>query len=346
MNPAFRFFPDQASTIAPRVDALYFYLVGISVFFSLLIFISVVYFAVKYRRRSEDEPPPPQMRDDVRLEVTWIVVPLFLVMIAFFWGASVYFAMARPPANALEIFVVGRQWMWKFQHPDGQREINELHVPLGRPVKLTLASEDVIHSFFIPAFRIKHDVVPGYYTMVWFEATKTGRFHLFCAEYCGTQHAGMMGQVVVLEPNQYEAWLSGELGGPSAPGAAEGSVAGRGQRLFQDLGCETCHLQDRQGIGPMLAGLFGKTQKLQNGQSVAVNDSYLRESIVNPQAKIVAGFQPVMPPYQGRVNEEQLMDLIGYIKSMGQTGEKGAAAAKRSESSGPATAAGAQQQRR
>ena len=237
MNPAFRFFPDQASTIAPRVDALYFYLVGISVFFSLLIFISVVYFAVKYRRRSEDDPPPPQMRDDVRLEVTWIVVPLFLVMIAFFWGASVYFAMARPPANALEIFVVGRQWMWKFQHPDGQREINELHVPLGRPVKLTLASEDVIHSFFIPAFRIKHDVVPGYYTMVWFEATKTGRFHLFCAEYCGTQHAGMMGQVVVLEPNQYEAWLSGELGGPSAPGAAEGSVAGRGQRLFQDLGC-------------------------------------------------------------------------------------------------------------
>ena len=346
MNPAFRFFPDQASTIAPRVDALYLYLVGISVFFSLLIFISVVYFAVKYRRRSEDEPPPPEMRDDVRLEVAWIVVPLFLVMVAFFWGASVYFAMARPPSNALEIFVVGRQWMWKFQHPDGQREINELHVPLGRPVKLTLASEDVIHSFFIPAFRIKHDVVPGYYTTVWFEATKTGRFHLFCAEYCGTQHAGMMGQVVVLEPNQYEAWLSGELGGPSAPGAAEGSVAGRGQRLFQDLGCETCHLQDRQGIGPMLAGLFGKTQKLQSGQSVAVNDSYLRESIVNPQAKIVAGFQPVMPPYQGRVNEEQLMDLIGYIKSMGKTGEQGAAAAKQSESSGPATAAGAKQQRR
>ena len=346
MNPAFRFFPDQASTIAPRVDALYFYLVGISVFFSLLIFISVVYFAVKYRRRSEDEPPPPQMRDDVRLEVTWMVVPLFLAMIAFFWGASVYFAMARPPANALEIFVVGRQWMWKFQHPDGQREINELHVPLGRPVKLTLASEDVIHSFFIPAFRIKHDVVPGYYTMVWFEATKTGRFHLFCAEYCGTQHAGMMGQVVVLEPDQYETWLSGELGGPSALGGAEGSVASRGQRLFQDLGCQTCHLQDRQGIGPMLAGLFGKTQKLQSGQNVTVNDSYVRESIVNPQAKIVAGFQPVMPPYQGRVNEEQLMDLIGYIKSMGQTGEQGAAAAKQSESSGPATAAGAKQQRR
>ena len=162
MNPALRFFPEQASTIAPRVDGLYLYLVGISAFFSLLIFVLVVYFAVKYRRRRDDEPPPPQMRDDLRLEIAWIVVPLVLVMIAFFWGASVYYAMARPPENALEIMVVGRQWMWKFQHPDGQREINELHVPLGRPVKLTLASEDVIHSFFIPAFRVKHDVVPGY----------------------------------------------------------------------------------------------------------------------------------------------------------------------------------------
>lgn len=318
MDSALRFFPDQASTIAPRVDALYFYLVGISAFFSLLIFILVVYFAVKYRRRSEDEAPPPQMRDDLRLEIAWIVVPLVLVMIAFFWGASVYYAMARPPQDALEIFVVGRQWMWKFQHPDGQREINELHVPLGRPVKLTMASEDVIHSFFIPAFRVKHDVVPGYYTTVWFEATRTGRFHLFCAEYCGTQHAGMVGQVVVLEPNHYEEWLSGGVAGPV--GAPEGSVTGRGQRLFQDLGCHTCHLQDRQGIGPMLAGIFGRPQKLQNGQSVTADESYLRESIVNPQAKIVAGFQPVMPPYQGRVNEEQIMELIAYIKALGQTG--------------------------
>ena len=314
MDPALRFFPDQASTIAPRVDALYFYLIGISTFFSLLIFVSVVYFAVKYRRRSEDEPPPPQMRDDLRLEITWIVVPLVLVMIAFFWGASVYYAMARPPQDALEIFVVGRQWMWKFQHPDGQREINELHVPLGRPVKLTLASEDVIHSFFIPVFRVKHDVVPGYYTTVWFEATRTGRFHLFCAEYCGTLHAGMVGHVVVMEPNAYEAWLSG------AAGAAEGSPTSRGEKLFQNLGCHTCHMQDRQGIGPMLGGIFGKPQKLQNGQTVTADESYLRESILNPQAKVVAGFQPVMPPYQGRVNEEQLLELIAYIKGLSQAG--------------------------
>jgi cytochrome c oxidase subunit 2 len=293
----------------------------------LLIFVSVVYFAVKYRRRSEDEPPPPQMRDDLRLEIAWIVVPLVLVMVAFFWGASVYYAMARPPQDALEIFVVGRQWMWKFQHPDGQREINELHVPLGRPVKLTLASEDVIHSFFIPVFRVKHDVVPGYYTTVWFEATRTGRFHLFCAEYCGTLHAGMVGHVVVMEPNEYEAWLSGAMGG--AAGAAEGSPTSRGQKLFQDLGCHTCHMQDRQGIGPMLGGIFGKPQKLQNGQSVTADEGYLRESILNPQAKVVAGFQPVMPPYQGRVNEEQLMELIAYIKGLSQTG-----AAQRS-ASGP-----------
>lgn len=325
MGLGFSLFPDQASTMAPRVDALYFYLVAVSVFFTGLIFLLVIYFAVKYRRRSEEEPPPPQIPDNLALEVTWIVVPLILVMIAFFWGASVYFALARPPPDALEIFVVGRQWMWKFQHPDGQREINELHVPLGRPVKLTMASEDVIHSFFVPAFRVKHDVVPGFYTTVWFEATKPGKFHLFCAEYCGTQHAGMVGQITVLKPQQYQAWLSGALGAPQAVsepppiGAPlEGSLAAKGQRLFQDLGCHVCHHMDRQGIGPVLVGIFGKPQRLQSGETVIVDETYLRESILNPQAKIAAGFQPLMPPYQGRVNEEELIQLIAYIKSLGQ----------------------------
>ncbi|MGH7824004.1 MAG: cytochrome c oxidase subunit II, partial [Candidatus Binatia bacterium] len=221
MGSIFQLFPEQASTMAPRVDALYFYLIGIGAFFSLLIFTLVIYFAIKYRRRSEDEPPPPEIPEILALEVTWIVIPLVLALIAFFWGANVYYAMARPPQDALEVFVVGRQWMWKFQHPDGQREINQLHVPLGRPVKLTLASEDVIHSFFIPAFRVKYDVVPGRYTTVWFEATKPGKFHLFCAEYCGTQHSGMIGQIVVLEPKQYQAWLSGALAGPRAITAPE-----------------------------------------------------------------------------------------------------------------------------
>ena len=324
MGPVFQLFPEQASTLAPRVDALYFYHLGVGAFFSTLIFTLVIYFAIKYRRRSEDEPPPPQMRDVMWLEVVWIVIPLALALIAFFWGANIYYAMARPPQDALEIFVVGRQWMWKFQHPDGQREINELHVPLGRPIRLTLASEDVIHSFYVPAFRVKHDAVPGRYTSVWFEATKLGRFHLFCAEYCGTQHSGMIGHIVVLEPEQYQAWLSGELGAPAAvaaaPGAirvSEGSPASTGQKLFQDLGCYTCHQMDRQGIGPVLVGVFGSQVKLQNGQTVTADENYLRESILNPQAKITAGFQPLMPPFQGRVNEEQVMQLIAYIKALG-----------------------------
>jgi cytochrome c oxidase subunit 2 len=326
IGSGFALFPDQASSIAHRIDALYFYLVGLSIFFSGLIFLLVIYFAVRYRRRSADEPPPPRIPDSLPLEIAWIVVPLILAMVAFFWGANVYFALARPPADALEIFVVGRQWMWKFQHPDGQREINELHVPLGRPVKLTMASEDVIHSFFVPAFRVKHDVVPGFYTTLWFEATKPGRYHLFCTEYCGTQHAGMVGQVVVLEPKQYETWLSGALPGPSAitaPAgrfdAPEGSLAAKGQKLFQDLGCQTCHHMDRQGIGPVLAGIFGKQQQLQSGESVAVDETYVRESILNPQAKITAGFQPLMPAYQGRLNEEEVIQLIAYIRSLGQT---------------------------
>jgi cytochrome c oxidase subunit 2 len=251
------------------------------------------------------------------------VIPLALVMVAFFWGASVYFTIARPPDGALEIFVVGRQWMWKFQHPDGQREINELHVPVGKPVKLTMASEDVIHSFFVPAFRVKHDAVPGIYTTVWFEATKPGSYHLFCAEYCGTQHSGMVGRVVAMEPKQYQAWLSGELPGrpsitpPKLPaGVPEGSLAAGGQQLFSDLGCMTCHQMDRQGIGPVLVGLFGKPVRLQTGQTVTADENYLRESILDPQAKIVAGFQPLMPPFQGKVNEEEVIQLIAYIKSL------------------------------
>jgi cytochrome c oxidase subunit 2 len=333
MGPVFQLFPEQASSMAPRVDALYFYLIGISTFFTLLIFTLVIYFAIKYRRRSEDEPPPPEMRDILALEITWIIIPFALAMIAFFWGANVYYAMARPPQDALELFVVGRQWMWKFQHPDGQREINELHVPLGRPVKLTLASEDVIHSFFIPAFRVKYDVVPGRYTTVWFEATKTGEFHLFCAEYCGTQHSGMIGRIVVLEPEQYEAWLSGELGGPRATAGAAppGSLAAKGQQLFQHLGCQACHQMDRQGIGPILAGVFGTQVRLQSGETVTADEGYVRESILNPQAKITAGFQPLMPAFQGRVDEEELIQLIAFIKALGATGATQAATTKSGE---------------
>jgi len=320
----FPLFPEQASTLAGRVDALYFFLVGVSLFFSLLIFATVIYLAIKYHHRAGEEHAPGLVNDNLALEITWTVVPLALTMVMFAWGASVYFSMSRPPDNSLEIFVVGRQWMWKFQHPDGQREINELHVPLGQPVKLIIASEDVIHSFYVPVFRVKQDAVPGRYTTVWFEATKTGRFHMFCAEYCGTQHSGMIGRIVVLEPVQYAGWLTG--GEATAVGTAaaatlpraEGSVADRGRRLFDQLGCIACHLPDRQGIGPVLTGVFGSQVRLQDGRTTLADESYVRESILQPQAKITAGFQTQMPSFQGRVNEEELMQLMAYIKSLGK----------------------------
>lgn len=316
-------FPEQASTLASRVDALYFFLVGVSLFFTALIFTAVIYLAIRYHHRAGETHAPELVADNLALEITWTVIPLALTMVMFTWGTSVYFSMSRAPDNALEIFVVGRQWMWKFQHPDGQREINELHVPLGQPVKLVVASEDVIHSFYVPAFRVKQDAVPGRYTTVWFEATKAGRFHMFCAEYCGTQHSGMIGRIVVLEPAQYAAWLAGETGGPGSAMAStlprpEGSLADRGHRLFQQLGCATCHLQDRQGIGPVLAGVFGRQVRLQDGQSTLADEGYIRESILQPQAKITAGFQTQMPSFQGRVNEEELMQLLAYIKSIGR----------------------------
>jgi cytochrome c oxidase subunit 2 len=300
-------FPERASTIASRVDALYFFLLAIAVFFSLLIAGLIVFYAVKYKRRSPDEIGAA-IHGGLVLELTWTVVPFLITMVIFVWGASVFFAMARPPDETLNIYVVGKQWMWKFQHLDGQREINELHVPLNRPVKLIMTSEDVIHDLFVPAFRVKADVLPGRYTSIWFQPTKPGRFHLFCAEYCGTRHSGMIGEIVVLDPTEYQTWLSG--GGP------EGSLAESGAKLFASLACNTCHRPDAQGRGPVLEGLFGKTVTLQSGERATVDEAYVRESILNPSAKIAAGFQPIMPTFQGLVTEDQLLQLIEYVKSL------------------------------
>jgi cytochrome c oxidase subunit II len=300
-------FPERASTMAWRVDALYFFLVGLSAFFALLIAGLIVFFAVKYRRRSKDAVGAA-IHGGLLLEITWSVIPFMLTMVIFVWGASVFFAMSRPPDETLNIYVVAKQWMWKFQHLDGQREINELHVPVGRAVKLIMTSEDVIHDFFVPAFRVKADVLPGRYTQLWFQSTRPGRYQLFCAEYCGTRHSGMTGAVVVMEPNEYQTWLSG--------GTAEGSLASAGAKLFQDLACNTCHRPDAQGRGPVLEGLFGKTQSLLSGESIVVDEAYLRESILQPAAKITAGFQPIMPAFQGLVSEEQLLELIEYVKSL------------------------------
>ena len=300
-------FPESAATMAGRVDALYFYLLAIAVFFSLLIAGLIVYFAIKFHRRRPQQVGA-QIHGGLALELTWTIIPFLITMTIFAWGASVYFAMARPPDETLNVYVVGKQWMWKFQHLDGQREINELHVPVGRSVKLIMTSEDVIHDLFFPAFRIKADVIPGRYTTIWFQPTKPGRYHMFCAEYCGTKHSGMTGSVVVMDPTEYQTWLSG--------GAPEGSLAEGGAKLFASFACNTCHRPDAQGRGPVLEGLFGKTVTLQSGEQASVDEAYVRESILNPAAKIAAGFQPIMPTFQGLVTEEQLLELIEYVKSL------------------------------
>jgi cytochrome c oxidase subunit II len=308
MDTGLPLFPEQASTMAGRVDALYLFLIAISVLFGTLIATLVVTFAVKFRRRSRDERPPTPIHGSTALELAWTLIPLGIVMVIFLWGAEVFFAMARVPPGTMNVYVVGKRWMWKTQHMTGQREINELHVPVGVPVKLTLTSEDVIHSFFVPAFRIKKDVVPGRYVTAWFQATRAGKYHLFCAEYCGTKHSGMIGSVTVMEPAAFQSWLSG--------GATGTSLAAAGEKLFTDLACVTCHRGDTEARGPRLEGLFGRPVSLANGERVVADEAYVRESIVNPTAKIVAGFQPVMPAYQGLVSEEGLMQLVAYIESL------------------------------
>jgi len=293
--------------MAGRVDALYFFLLAVSGFFGLLIAGLVVYFAIKYRRRHPNAVGA-QVAGGMMLEIGWTVLPFLITLIIFFWGANIYFAMSRPPDETLNIYVVGKQWMWKIQHTDGTREINELHVPVGRAVRLIMTSEDVLHDFSIPAFRVKADVIPGRYTQIWFEATKPGRYHLFCAEYCGTRHSGMTGQIVVMDAADYQTWLSG--------GAPEGSLASAGEKLFADLACNTCHRPDSRGRGPVLAGIFGRPVQLQNGETVTADEQYVRESILQPSAKVTAGYQPVMPAFQGIVTEEQLLALIEYVKSL------------------------------
>lgn len=304
LSDNFRLFPEQASTLAPRVDALIYYVLGVSVFFTLLILALIVYFVVKYRRRSPDEFPRHDVQS-MKLEITWCVIPFILMLVMFFWGTNLYAWMKRPPENAMTIYVLGKQWMWKLQHPEGVREINALHVPVGQRVKLIMGSQDVIHSFFVPAFRIKQDVVPGVFTSEWFTATKPGRYHLFCSQYCGAEHANMIGEVIAMEPAEYQAWLSGA---PQdiAPAAA-------GQRLFSSMGCGACHGER----GPTLAGLYLSKVPLDDGRTVVADENYLRESIIEPTAKIVAGYPAIMPSYRGQLSEEQIVDLVAYIKSLG-----------------------------
>ena len=300
--------PEQASNFATSVDSLALFITAICLFFAVAITAAVIIFFFKFRRRQPSEVGTA-IHGDMRLEAAWVVIPLILALTMFAWGAVVYVEYRHTPTDTLDIYVVGKQWMWKLQQPTGLKEINELHVPVGRDVKLILASEDVIHDFSIPAFRVKMDVVPGYYNTMWFRPTKPGRYHFFCQQYCGTNHAVMGGWVTVMEPTDYAAWLSNSSGMNVNP-------LGVGEKLFAEKACNTCHQSDGKGQGPSLNGLYGSTVRLADGSTVKADDSYIRESILQPNAKIVAGYQPLMPTYQGQLTEEELVALIAYVKSL------------------------------
>jgi cytochrome c oxidase subunit 2 len=302
-------FPEQASTFAKDVDALYFFVLAITSLFALLVAFLVIAFGVKFHRQHAGEVGA-RIEGNLALELLWSVIPTAIALVMFGWGASVFYHLRRPPDEAMNIYAVGKQWMWKFQHLEGQREINELHVPVGRPIKITVTSEDVLHSLYFPAFRTKIDAIPGRYQELWFEASQVGRYHIFCAEYCGTNHSGMIGWVTVMEPADYQAWLAGGTGG---------TLAERGAALFNQLACNSCHLDTGQGRGPSLKDIFGKRVELADGSTVVVDEAYLRESILNSQAKIVKGFQPLMPTFQGLISEEGLVALIEHVRSMSAT---------------------------
>ena len=299
-------FPAEASTIAPYADALYFFLLIITIVGMTIVGALLLVFSIRYR--AEKNPVATQIEGSTLLEATWTIIPLAIFLVTFVWGALLYFRIYDPPANAMNIYVVGKQWMWKAEHPGGQHEINALHVPAGRPVQLTMISQDVFHSFSIPDFRVKREVIPGRYTTVWFQATDPGTYHIFCTQYCGTQHSGMIGEVTVLTPDDYEKWTRQSTSGMS--------LAQNGERLFASMGCNACHSGTAAARGPNLAGVYGSKLTLTNGNQVLVNDAYLRDAILNPSEHVTAGFAPIMPTYQGQISEDGLIDLVEYIKTL------------------------------
>jgi cytochrome c oxidase subunit 2 len=301
--------PPQASTTAGQVDALALFMVLVSLLIAGAIFVTIIVCCIKYRRRVGNDIGQVARRT-APLELTWTVVPMALAMVPFVWGALIYLAEAQPPADAPEISIVAKQWMWKAQHPTGQSEIDALHVPVGRAVKLTMTSQDVIHSFFVPAFRVKADVLPGRYSTLWFQATAAGEYRLYCSQYCGTDHAGMIGMVTALSPGEYATWLTSGSSATNAPAA-------EGRKLFLQYGCVECH---EAGRAPNLHGVFGQPVQLSDGSTVIAEEGYIRESILTPAAKIVNGYQPIMPPFAGRLTEDELVQLLAYIKSIGPAG--------------------------
>lgn len=299
--------PGNASTFAGPWNWLFLTLIGLSLLVAVPIFLLLFYFGARYRRGSSASRHMPRF-SEVKVELTWIIVPFVISMGIFGWAGRLYVNMYQPPADAMSIDVIGKQWFWEFQHPEGQRELAELHVPVGRPIRLTLTSEDVIHSFYVPAFRIKQDAVPGRYTTIWFQATETGEFRLSCTEYCGLDHALMGGKVYVMSPADYQQWLSGT-------GAT--GLAATGEALFRQYGCSGCHNPNGGGVGPSFVGIYGRQVPLSDGTFATVDDRYIHDSILLPKSQIVAGYQPVMPSFRGQLSEGEIFSLIAYIKSLG-----------------------------
>ena len=313
--PGFPFWPERASAYAGTLDFLFISLLVIAALTTALVVFLLVLFAAKYRHTStapRDEPT----KKTWRWEVGWTAASLLVFVGLAMWGANLYLKLYNPPAHALQIFVVGKQWMWKAQHPGGQREINELHVPAGQDVRLVMASQDVIHSFYIPALRIKQDVVPGRYETMWFRADKVGRYHLFCAEYCGTDHAHMGGWLTVMEPRDYAGWLRNQGG--------QMTLAAQGEQLFRRYGCSGCHEPGGTVRAPNLAGVFGSPVPLSDGSVVVADERYVRDSILDPKREVAAGYQPVMPTFAGQVGEDDLAKLVAYIQSRGSGRPAGA----------------------
>lgn len=298
---------DAVSTTGHRVDLLFFVMMGICLSVGLLIAFLLIYFCARYRRRPGEIGNPPPTHQSHLLEWSWTLTPLAIFVVIYLWGSNVYVAAVSPPEDATPIYVIAKQWMWKFQHPEGQREINTLHVPVGKPIKLLLVSEDVIHSFFVPAFRVHMDVLPHRYTSIWFQATEAGKYHLFCSQYCGTNHSQMRGEVVALKPADYQHWLNFN---------AEGSLALRGRQVFLKYRCVSCHSADENARAPVLENLFGKQVALSSGRVVEADSNYLRRSILEPSDQIVAGYQDIMPPFDGEISEEEIVALIAFIQSL------------------------------
>jgi len=303
--------PPQVTTTAGATDLVFYFIYWISVFFFILIVGLMVYFAIRYRRRYAGRKATGTATHSTALELTWTFIPLVLVLVMFYMGFRGYMDIANPPGDAMEVYVNARKWSWSFTYPNGHVD-NQLHVPVDQPVRLILSSADVIHSFYVPAFRLKKDAVPGRYNQAWFEANKTGEYIALCAEYCGTEHSNMWARVIVHEPGMFEGWLTDA----SDPFRTR-SMVEVGELMYTKHACNTCHTVDgSQHTGPSFRNLFGREGLMRDGKRVLADENYIRESIIEPQAKIVSGYDPVMPTYKGQINDREITALIEYIKTL------------------------------